>query len=50
MESYLPTMMSRDEVEKIVSEAVVETGAASIKDMKKVMTVVSWAMHAASVC
>ena len=40
LESYLPTMMPREEVEKIVAEAVVETGAASIKDMKKVMAAV----------
>ena len=34
---YLPKQMSESEVEKAVAEAIGETGAASIRDMGKVM-------------
>ena len=34
---YLPEELSADEIRKIVEEAISETGAASIKDMGKVM-------------
>lgn len=36
--SYLPKMLSREELEVIVNEAVVKASATSLKDMKKVMT------------
>ena len=34
---YLPAQLSEDEVKKLVAEAIAETGAASPKDMGKVM-------------
>lgn len=34
---YLPEQLTREELEKIVSEAVVSTGASSLKDMGKIM-------------
>lgn len=34
---YLPEQMGEDQVKKLVAEAVTQTGAASIKDMGKVM-------------
>ena len=34
---YLPEQLSEDEIKKLVSEAVAQSGAASIKDMGKVM-------------
>ena len=37
---YLPAQLSRDELEAIVKEAVEATGAASVKDMGKVMAAV----------
>jgi uncharacterized protein YqeY len=40
LESYLPQQMGRDEVEKIVSEAVTASGASSAKDMGAVMKLV----------
>jgi uncharacterized protein len=37
LKKYLPEQMSEDEIKKLVSEAITETGAASIQDMGKVM-------------
>ena len=37
---YLPEPLSREELEAIVKDAVAETGAASMKDMGKVMAAV----------
>ncbi|BBG65715.1 transamidase GatB domain protein [Hydrogenimonas sp.] len=37
LRSYLPEPMSEDEVRKIVSEIIAQTGAAGMKDMGKVM-------------
>lgn len=39
--SYLPEQLNEDEIKKIVEEAVAETGAASIKDMGKVMALIT---------
>lgn len=39
IKAYLPEELSKEEVEKIVKEAISETGASSIKDMGKVMQV-----------
>lgn len=39
--SYLPEQLSEDEIAKIVEEAIAETGAASVKDMGKVMGIVN---------
>lgn len=39
--SYLPEQLNEDEIKKIVEEAVAEAGAASIKDMGKVMAVIT---------
>lgn len=39
--SYLPEQLSEDEIQKIVEEAIAETGAATIKDMGKVMGLVT---------
>jgi uncharacterized protein YqeY len=41
LSEYLPEQLTEEEIFKIVSEAVKETGAQSIKDMGKVMTFVS---------
>lgn len=38
-ESYLPTQMTREEIEALVREAITQTGAASSKDMGSVMGV-----------
>lgn len=40
LESYLPQMMSADQVKAVVLEAIKETGAKDAKDMGKVMKVV----------
>jgi hypothetical protein len=40
LREYLPPEMSDDEIEKLVNEAITETGAASIKDMGKVIGLV----------
>lgn len=40
LESYLPQMMSTDQVKALVLEAIKETGATDAKDMGKVMKVV----------
>jgi uncharacterized protein len=37
LQSYLPTRMSDDEVDALIAAAVTATGAASIKDMGKVV-------------
>lgn len=37
---YLPQQLTEDEIRKIVEDAVREVGAASIKDMGKVMTAI----------
>ena len=37
LEVYLPQQMAREEIEKIVSEVIAQTGAQSAKDMGKVM-------------
>lgn len=37
MEAYLPAQMSKEQIEKLVSEVVAATGAKSIKDMGTVM-------------
>lgn len=38
---YLPEQLSEDEIQAIVADAIAETGAATIKDMGKVMAVVT---------
>jgi uncharacterized protein YqeY len=40
LQSYLPTQLSEAEVDAIVREAIAATGAASVKDMGKVMAAV----------
>lgn len=40
IQTYLPQALSDDEIETIISEAINSTGAASIKEMGKVMGVV----------
>ncbi|WP_343560054.1 GatB/YqeY domain-containing protein [Sphingobacterium sp.] len=37
IEAYLPKQLNKEEVEAIIKAIIVETGAASIKDMGKVM-------------
>jgi len=37
IEKYLPAQMSEEDVKKIIKEIIAETGAASIKDMGRVM-------------
>jgi uncharacterized protein len=37
LQGYLPTQMSDGEVDALIAEAIASTGAASIKDMGKVM-------------
>ncbi|MCC5932958.1 MAG: GatB/YqeY domain-containing protein [Candidatus Cyclonatronum sp.] len=37
IETYLPKQLSKEEVEAIVDEVIAQTGAASVKDMGKVM-------------
>ena len=37
IESYLPQPLGEDEIANLISQAIEETGAASIKDMGKVM-------------
>jgi hypothetical protein len=48
IESFLPTQMDADALHRAVVEAVHESGAASIKDMGKVMAVLR-AKHAATI-
>ncbi|MBR5269918.1 MAG: GatB/YqeY domain-containing protein, partial [Anaerotignum sp.] len=38
---YLPEQLSEDEIAKIVEEAIAATGAASVKEMGKVMGIVN---------
>ena len=40
IKTYLPEQMSEAEVDALIAEAIASTGAASIKDMGKVMGVV----------
>ena len=40
LQAYLPTQLSAAEVDAIIQDAIAATGAASIKDMGKVMAVV----------
>jgi len=44
IEAYLPQAASADEIEQAVNAAIAETGAASIKDMGKVMKTVQAAL------
>jgi uncharacterized protein len=37
LQTYLPTQMSEAEIDALIAEAIASTGAASIKDMGKVM-------------
>ncbi len=37
IEQYLPTQLSEDEVKKVITAVIAETGASSVKDMGKVM-------------
>lgn len=39
--SYLPEQLSEDEIQKIVEEAIAQTGATTIKEMGKVMGIVT---------
>jgi len=39
VQEFLPAQMSDEEVESIIKKAIMETGAASVKDMGKVMKV-----------
>jgi uncharacterized protein YqeY len=39
LQAYLPAQMSEEEIEKLVKEAVLQTGASSISDIGKVMGV-----------
>ncbi|MBN1892858.1 GatB/YqeY domain-containing protein [bacterium] len=40
IEAYLPRAMAPEEIEAVISEALVETGATSLKDMGRVMSAV----------
>jgi hypothetical protein len=40
LQTYLPAQMSSAEIDALIAEAIAATGAASIKDMGKVMAVV----------
>jgi uncharacterized protein len=40
LQTYLPTQMSDAEIDALITEAIASTGAASIKDMGKVMAAV----------
>ena len=44
IEAYLPQAASQDEIEQAVAAAIAETGAASMKDMGKVMKAVQAAL------
>lgn len=41
IQEFLPAQLNREEIASIIEEAVAETGAASMKDMGKVMKVVA---------
>ena len=38
---YLPKQLTEDEIKSIVEEAVAESGASTMKDMGKVMAIIS---------
>jgi uncharacterized protein YqeY len=38
--AYLPTQLSEGELDALISEAVTQTGASSVKDMGKVMNII----------
>ena len=40
LQSYMPEQLSDDELNRMISEAIAATGAASIKDMGKVMGII----------
>jgi uncharacterized protein YqeY len=40
IQTYLPTPLSTDEVQSLIESAIKETGAASIRDMGKVMGII----------
>ncbi len=40
IKTYLPEPLTEDEVKKIIADAITQTGAATIKDMGKVMGIV----------
>ncbi|THB65057.1 MAG: GatB/YqeY domain-containing protein [Gammaproteobacteria bacterium] len=40
LQDFLPEAMSEEEVQKIIDDAIAETGASEMKDMKKVMEIV----------
>ncbi len=41
LQDFLPTQLSEDKIKGLIEEAVAETGAASMRDMGKVMKIVS---------
>ena len=41
IQKYLPEQMSEDDIRKVIEKIIAETGASSIKDMGKVMGIVS---------
>lgn len=41
IEKYLPKQVSKDEIENIVNKVIIETNASGMKDMGKVMAIVS---------
>jgi len=41
IEKYLPEQMSEDDIKKVISEIISETGASSMKDMGRVMGMAS---------
>jgi hypothetical protein len=41
LQEFLPAQLGEEEIRSIIEEAVIETGAASMKDMGKVMKVVT---------
>ena len=40
IESYLPEQLGRDEIARLVDEAIAETGASGVRDMGRVMSAV----------
>ena len=40
LQDYLPEALSDDEIEELITKAIADTGAASIKDMGKVMGII----------
>jgi uncharacterized protein YqeY len=40
LQAYLPSQLSETEIDALIAEAIASTGAASIKDMGKVMAVI----------